>query len=285
MKRWENFCNHHGSDIFNSNLQSILKFLTALYKDGVGYSGINTARSALSLIIAPIDGVDVGKHPLVIRLLKAVSKLRPPKPRYDNVWDVNLVLDMFTSWPLNSELPIFRLTIKLVALLALVTGQRVQTLSLININNIIRSSNVQILIPEIIKTSGVAKKQPCLLLVPYKVNDKLCVVKCLDEYLNRTASYRNSDELLISVVLPYKPVTSQTISRWLKECLSLAGIDVSIFKAHSFRHASTSKAVAKGVSLDVVFSRAGWSDKSKTFAKFYNKPLDLRGEFSNAVLS
>lgn len=44
-------------------------------------------------------------------------------------------------------------------------------------------------------------------------------------------------------------VSSSTIARWLKEVLHLAGIDTSIFKAHSYRSASTSAAFSCGISL------------------------------------
>jgi integrase len=38
--------------------------------------------------------------------------------------------------------------------------------------------------------------------------------------------------------------------------LSLAGIDPK-FTSHSFRHAATSRAAARGVSCDIIFSGAG----------------------------
>ena len=57
---------------------------------------------------------------------------------------------------------------------------------------------------------------------------------------------------------PHKAVSVQTISRWLKQCLELAGIDTAVYKGHSFRHASTSKAKSVGVSIDDIFLTGGW---------------------------
>ena len=54
----------------------------------------------------------------------------------------------------------------------------------------------------------------------------------------------------------YKQVASSTISRWKKSVLSVAGIDTTIFKGHSFKRASTSKAVTQGVSLGDVLKTA-----------------------------
>ena len=40
-------------------------------------------------------------------------------------------------------------------------------------------------------------------------------------------------DLLISYGKPHKPVSSEAISRWIKDELSKAGVDTSVFKAHS----------------------------------------------------
>ena len=43
---------------------------------------INSYCSAISMTHAAIDGVVVGKHPLVSRLMKGIYNQRPPKARY-----------------------------------------------------------------------------------------------------------------------------------------------------------------------------------------------------------
>ena len=75
------------------SLAQIIEFLLTLFNNGLSYSSINTARSALSSILPSIDGIPVGQHPLVIRFLKGVFESRPAMPRYTAVWDVNQVLD------------------------------------------------------------------------------------------------------------------------------------------------------------------------------------------------
>ena len=63
----------------------------------------------------------------------------------------------------------------------------------------------------------------------------------------------------------------------------MSGIDVKLFKPHSIRAASTSKAFQKGVPLDHILSTAGWSSAS-TFAKFYNKPITDSDSYANSLL-
>ncbi len=49
--------------------------------------------------------------------------------------------------------------------------------------------------------------------------------------------------------------------------LSAAGIDTTVFTPHSTRAASTSKAKARSVPMDVIMSLAGWS-KATTFHQY-----------------
>ena len=86
-------------------------------------------------------------------------------------------------------------------------------------------------------------------------------------YVDRTKSLRDSQQLLISYC-SFKAVTSSTVARWLKEVLKHSGIDVSQFKAHSFRSAAVSAAFAKGCSLQTILKTADWTS-AKNFKKFY----------------
>ena len=119
-------------------------------------------------------------------------------------------------------------------------------------------------------------------------NEKLCAHSTLLYYVaSRTASIRqslNSSQVFVSYGKPYKVVSSATLARWLKVVLSLAGIDTSIFKGHSFRGASTSKAVSLGVPLDVILKAADWKNAG-TFAKFYQRETSSVGQFAQAVLT
>lgn len=252
----------------------------------MSYSTINTSRSALSLVLNNIEGYTVGEHPLVIRFLKAVGRQRPPKPRYDSIWDAELVIDLFKRWPCNENLSLRSLTLKLVGMISLLSAQRVQTLAAIDIVNIhFNTTGVEICIPMILKTSKPGKLQPSIVLQSYEMNVNICPVNVIKRYLEVTKDFRKSNNLFLSLESPHNAVTSQTISRWLKLLLSEAGIDTSIFKAHSYRHSSTTKAAEMGVSIDVIFSRAGWTRSSSMFARYYKKQIDNRYSFANAILS
>lgn len=65
--------------------------------------------------------------------------------------------------------------------------------------------------------------------------------------------------------------------------LSQAGIDISVFSAHSTRGASSSKAISQGVSVKEIMAMADWSNSS-TFSTFYKRKITSKS-FTNTVLS
>ena len=88
----------------------------------------------------------------------------------------------------------------------------------------------------------------------YPDNEKLCIVKCLQSYIGIQNTFVTGDirYLIISYGKPHKPVLSKTISRWIKDKLSKAGFGTSVFKAHSCRSASSSKARDAGISVSEI---------------------------------
>ena len=116
----------------------------------------------------------------------------------------------------------------------------------------------------------------------------LCPVACLSTYLDRTKKWRKDktdimqQNLFLSFKKPHKPVTSATLSRWLKEVIRQSGIK-DIFGGHSVRSASTSTAKKAGLSIDIILDMADWTSPS-TFNLFYYKPT-LPVSYGTSVLS
>ena len=73
-------------------------------------------------------------------------------------------------------------------------------------------------------------------------NPFIYLVLSLKEYLARTAPLCHADakSILVSLIKPYKCVTSQTLARWIVQLMADAGLDTNIFKQH--RTFSTSAA-------------------------------------------
>lgn len=265
----------------------MLDFLSELYENGSSYSAINTARSSLSAIGIIIDGFAVGSHPLVIRFMKGVYNLRPAKSRYVQTWDISDVLSYLRRLSPVGELSLKMLTLKLVMLLAITLASRSQSLHLLSIENMRKGSSSYVLqYSGLLKQSKAGRNNPIAEIFAYPPDRRLCVVFVLKEYLRKTKPLRgNNSHLFISYVKPYKTVTRDTISRWLRTVMFNSGIDCSKYKPHSIRSAATSKAKLNMVPVQEILKVAGWSSE-KTFAQFYHKDLEntQNDSFSRAIL-
>lgn len=272
LKKWHDYCIQNKVDLYFATIPEILIFLTILYNTGAQYGSLNTCRSALSLVI----GEHVGLDQNVKRFFKGIFRSRPPKPKYDTSWDPSLVLKFLEELYPNETLSLEMITKKLATLLTLVTAHRVQTLSKINIDNISFSeSRASIKITDLIKTSRIGSPQPTLILPFFVQKPQICPGKTLRDYLCKTATLRGDVKyLFITRKKPYRAVSSQTLSRWIRTTLGNAGVPVATFSVHSTRHAATSCAHRLGVSLDAIRRTAGWSATSNIFFKYYNRPLD-----------
>ena len=78
------------------------------------YRSVNTIRSAVSMTHEHIEGIPVGKHPLISQLLKGMYNLRPPQPRYSTTWDVDIVIRYLQSLGSNDGLSLKVLSQKLL---------------------------------------------------------------------------------------------------------------------------------------------------------------------------
>lgn len=271
LKKWHAYCIQNQLDYLVTSIPDVIKFLTQLYNSGAKYGTLNSCRSALSLIL----NYNIGNVDVIKRLFKGFYRLRPSNPKYEVTWDPEIVLNhLFNLYP-NESLNLKDLTLKTVTLLTLVTAHRAQTLSKISIDNIENRENSTILkITNLIKTSRANASQPLLVLPNFNKKPEICPASVLRTYVSVTQSLRGEEKtLFIGFRKPYRAVTAQTISRWVKTVLKDSGVDTNIFSAHSTRHASTSLAKQKGVSLDLIRKTAGWSGNSTVFARFYNRVI------------
>lgn len=261
-----------------------MDFLAFLFGNGLSYSAINSARSALSAIGIVIDGCSVGAHPLVIRFMKGAFNLRPPRSRYSETWDVSIVLGYLQKLPPTETLSLKLLTLKLVMLIALVLASRCQSLHLLSLEDMRKESSKYVLkYKGPLKQSRPGVSLPVAELKAYPPDRSICVYSVLTVYFDKTIEIRGSNtQLFISYVKPFKPVTSATIGRWIKTVMFKAGIDCDKYKAHSVRSASTSKAKQCFIPMQDILKTAGWSS-AKTFSDFYDKKVESI-DFSSAVL-
>ncbi|KAG1488932.1 hypothetical protein G6F46_001125 [Rhizopus delemar] len=110
---------------------------------------------------------------------------------------------------------------------------------------------------------------------------RICPVSTLYLFISKSNDLRANLPTYHTLFLAHieKPeqvayIRPSTMSSWVKSIMERPGIGTTIYKAHSIRSASSTKAVEKGHSIQAVKEHAGWSLNSNTFERFYYKPTN-----------
>ena len=120
------------------------------------YGTLNTYRSAISLVAQR----EIGEDPRMRRFFKGLIRIRPQTAKYESVWDSEKILEYLDKDGTSEKETLEWVTKKLATLLALATGQRVQTFSLIRLSNIeTLESGIRIRMTDHLKTTSVRHKQ------------------------------------------------------------------------------------------------------------------------------
>ena len=219
--KWTSWCSEKQIDPFRCLIKYILNYLAGMFEAKYEYSTICFHRSAISAFHDKVEGLSVGDHPQVSALIAGVFNKRPPQPRYCFIWDVQKVIDYIKSnLAANSELTDKLLTLKLTMLLALTSASRVLGLQHLDTNFMALSDDSVVFnYGQLHKGWRKGKPPPSVTFVAYPHDRDICILTTLKAYLERTKPWRVNDnysQLLLSFIKPHKPISSDTIARWLK---------------------------------------------------------------------
>ena len=219
----------------------------------------------------------------MIRLFKYFYKERPLKARYSTFWPVEKLLNFLKTWHPIHSLSLRQLTLKTIALIALSSSDRGQTLHLASVNNMNVSSNkIEFVIRQKLKHTRKILRPTVITCVKSNI-EELDVASHVSHYIDLTKEYRDDNGQLFLSWKTKKPVVKQSLARWLKLVLKLAGIDTNNYKAHSYRGAGLSKAYQRGASLQQIVAAGNWANAT-TFQRFYNAPPPNETEIGNIIL-
>ena len=119
--------------------------------------------------------------------------------------------------------------------------------------------NAHTFIPiELQKHSRPSHRDTPIRFVAYKINVNLCPVTTLKEYLKRrerTSTINITQKLFVTHRKPIREAHKETLSRWVKEVMKNAGINVNMFKNHSCQSTSSSAAKKAGVLIEEILKQ------------------------------
>ena len=245
-----------------------------MFEKGLDCSSICTALSALNNFVSLPGYSDISEHNLIKRFIKGCFNKRPPQPRYAHTWDINQVLQHIHQMGQNFELTLKQLSLKLVVLLTLLNMQRVETIPSFNIEKMFLDETSCTFLPNnLLKHSRPSYVSKPVTYRAYPHNPNLCPVTTIRHYKSvRDLLFPNTAQFIVTHRKPRKAAHKDTIARWVKELMTEAGVDTSVYKAHSCRSASASAAESTGIPVEDILRKGNWSN-ANTFLQFYHRKL------------
>lgn len=176
----------------------------------------------------------------------------------------------------NVQLSLAQLSYKTVTIIALATLLRVSELASISLSSIAfvqGGARFSLSRPRKAQHTGPLQS----FFLPSFADHECNPVDSIKEYVKKTTGLRKGGgggenaSLFVSVIAPHAEVTPNTLSRWIKNQLGLAGMDTN-FSAHSTRGAAASAAAARGASIDDILKAGSWA-REATFNSFYRRAV------------
>ncbi len=248
-------------------------------------------RLSPSTLKVYVDGRSLGKHDLIVSFLRGARRLNPSRPPLMPSWDLSIVLTGLQRGPfeLLDSVELKYLSAKTALLTALTSIKRVGDLQAFSV-----SEECLVFGPDyshvvLRPRPGYVPKVPTtpfrdqvvnLQALPSEEADPalalLCPVRALRIYVDRTRSFRSSEQLLVCYggQQKGKAVSKQRLAHWIVDAIALAyqsqGEPCPMgVRAHSTRSVASSYALAHGASLADICRAAGWATPN-TFARFYS---------------
>ena len=267
--RFVKYCQKLKFDPFTCPVAVICNFLLTL---GGKFRTVSSWRSVLSKYHDPIDGMAVGKHPLVLRLIKGVFLANPPIPKYTSTWPLEKLLTYLSSLHPIEDLDLATLSKKTATLVRLSTNSRSSTLCLLANKPVYEDT--KIVFPLLaLEKQGRPIHIRGWVSCAVTHNPKLDVSLHVKAYLEKTASLRSGSSLFMALSKPHNPIrTATTFAKWTLTLMSAAGIDTNKFQSHSTRSAVAANLKSKSLSLDQILKRTDWTSIT-TFRTFYDKQV------------
>ncbi len=292
--KWNLFvewCSSHREDPRRCPIRVVLSFLQQGLERRLSPSTLKVYVAAIAANHDPVEGKSVGKHDWVVRFLRGARRLNPPRPPSIPSWDLSLVLRALQQGPfepLQTVEPKF-LSMKTLLLLALASIKRVGDLHAFSVDDSCLQfgpADSQIIlrprpgyVPKVPTTPFRDQVVSLQALPPDEADPALallCPVRALRHYVDRTQSFRTSDQLFVchGGRQKGKAVSKQRMAHWIVDAITLAyqaqGVPCPFrLRAHSTRSVASSWALARGASLTDICRAAGWATPN-TFARFYS---------------
>lgn len=309
--RW---CDDNGTTPFEVSDALLEQFYASRVRDdgalikGATLKGVRTALHQ-TLRLASINILDEMAWPLSTQFYRTAKRKRPIAARYVEIWDPGVLIAHVKGIDHTSaQVPLEQLRIKTIVLLILSEILRPADLMKIGFSTIRFADDGSDFVYRIWDPKGEACARGeasgpesadwsrWLVCSAFTDDPSIDPVAVTRAYIARTAALRSAltpDRLILASKrardkatqqLFFDALGSERLANLMKAAMTAAGIDTSVFKGASGRHASASNAINVGASVQDVMDKGRWTS-FMVFHKFYNRAKEVRSTVGPMALS
>ncbi len=240
--KWNLFvewCYFHHEDPQKCPIRAVLSFLQQGLERRLSLSTLKVYVAAISSHHDPVEGRSVGKHNLVIRFLRGARRLNPPRSLSLLSWDLALVLRALQTAPFEplQSVKLKFISMKTLLLTALASIKRVGDLQAFSVLESCLEFGPADSSATLRPQPGYVPKVPTtpfrdqvgnIQALPLEEADPalalICPVHALRKYVDRTRSFRTSEQLFVCYGGQQKgeAVSKQRMAHWIVDAISLA---------------------------------------------------------------
>ncbi len=259
-----NWCSPRREDPRRCPIAVVLSFLQDGLERRLSPSTLKVYVAAIAAHHDAVDGKSLGKHDLVIRFLRGARRLNPPRPHLVPSWDLPSVLSAVKR---VGDLQAFSVDDS-----CLEFGPADSHVVLRPRPGYVPKVPTMPFRDQVVNLQALPREEadPAIAL--------LCPVRALRIYVDRTQSFRTSDQLFVCFGGQQKgrAVSKQRLAHWIVEAIVMAYQARRLqcplgVRAHSTRGVASSWALARGASIADICKAAGWATPN-TFARFLQSP-------------
>ncbi len=237
------WCHQAHIDPVTCTVSDVLSFLQYRLDSGSLPSTLKVYVAAIAAFRSPQGGQSIGRNAMVVSFLKGARRLHPPRPTSVPPWDLEVVLRALSQPPFEplTSVGLKELSLKTTLLLALASAKRIGDLHAFSVDSdCIRfgpgdcSVTLRPRMGYVPKSLSTAFKTQTVSLSALSsestasreadAQTSVCPVRALRIYIDRSASFRQSDQLFVCYggCARGRAVSKQRLSHWIVDAITAA---------------------------------------------------------------
>ena len=268
-KEWLHYCFEFHIDPLRPMARDTVNFIST-----TKCASVDIAASSLTWGVLP-EHASAFHNTTYSKCVTSLNLRTPKLPsiKEGEVWDKEMVVNYLRSQPHNEKLSLSYLGKKAATLVLWCTAWRFKDVVNLNLSSCTRTNfQYTFVLTRPSKTYTASTYETQRVTIKWFKDKQVCPYNAISHYINKTKNVRRTQFLFVTSNT-FKSVAPATLSRWVKNILQEAGVDTTVYKPHTTRHASASNFAYSTNNLAQTLKLGCWKTTSSFYKHYLQKPV------------